>query len=109
LIVLPEPPPPLPVPAPAPPNPPPPAPPPAPAACEGQRPATFSTAFSFRFCQRPGCSEAFAVAFDYSAQRFCCSLCRLALRRVLDREARYRQRRRHGLRRPRPARPPPPS
>ena len=36
----------------------------------------------------------FAVPHEHSCQRFCSVACRLALRRVLDREARYRQRRR---------------
>jgi hypothetical protein len=68
---------------------------------EGQRPATFPQDFSVRFCQRPGCYTCFAVSSDWSPQRFCCGLCRQALRRVLDREARYRQRRRRGYRPPR--------
>lgn len=81
--------------------------PPAPAR-EGQRPATFSADFSVRFCQRPGCYECFTVSSDWSPQRFCCGLCRQALRRVLDREARYRQRRRRGFRPPRRRPRPPP-
>jgi len=36
----------------------------------------------------------FHVQHEHSSQRFCSVACRLALRRVLDREARYRQRRR---------------
>jgi hypothetical protein len=76
--------------------------PPCPAAPrEGQRPATIAEDCSVRCCQRPGCYACFQVASEWSAQRFCCRLCRQALRRVLDREARYRQRRRRGYRSPR--------
>jgi hypothetical protein len=74
------------------------------AACEGQRPATKPEDFSTRACERPGCYERFTTTSEWSPQRFCGPLCRRALRRVLDREARYRQRRRAG---DRPARPPP--
>jgi hypothetical protein len=66
---------------------------PIPEAREGQRPATIHEDFSIRPCQRPGCYEVFIVTSAYSTQRFCCSLCRRALRNVLDREARYRRRR----------------
>ena len=79
----------------------------APEAREGQRPALKSDDFSLRWCERPGCYEWFAVAWALSPQRFCSSGCRQALRNVLDREARYRQRRRDGdrplQRRSRPA------
>ena len=79
----------------------------APEAREGQRPALKSDDFSLRWCERPGCYEWFAVAWALSPQRFCSSGCRRALRNVLDREARYRQRRRDGdrplQRRSRPA------
>ena len=61
---------------------------------EGQRPAPPDEIFSTRPCDRPGCYAVFVVANAHSPQHFCSSLCRLALRRVLDREARYRQRRR---------------
>ena len=67
-------------------------------ACEGQRPAAIPEDFSIRLCERPGCYEAFMVRSDDSAKRFCCLLCRRALRNVLDREARYRRRRRKGYR-----------
>jgi hypothetical protein len=43
------------------------------------------------------------VATALSPQRFCSGHCRRALRNVLDREARYRRRRRAGYR-PRPRR-----
>ena len=68
------------------------------AACEGQRPAAIPEDFSIRMCERPGCYEWFVVDSEYASQRFCCSLCRRALRNVLDREARYRRRRRKGYR-----------
>ncbi len=75
---------------------------------EGQRPAPNSKDCSMRRCERPGCYEVFAVAWDQSGRRFCSSLCRRALRNVLDREARYRRRRRKGFRpRRQRARPPP--
>jgi hypothetical protein len=61
---------------------------------EGQRPATGREDFSTRRCERPGCYEHFHVKHEPSCQRFCSIACRLALRRVLDRETRYRARRR---------------
>ena len=61
---------------------------------EGQRPAMESEDFSTRRCERPGCYEQFSIQHESSCQRFCSMACRLALRRVLDREARYRARRR---------------
>jgi hypothetical protein len=61
---------------------------------EGKRPADSSENFPGRMCDRPGCYVVFRVGHDHSRQRFCSVACRLALRRVLDREARYRQRRR---------------
>lgn len=64
------------------------------AAREGQRPALASKDFCERMCARPGCYETFAVQHAASCRRFCSVACRLALRRVLDREARYRARRR---------------
>jgi hypothetical protein len=53
-----------------------------------------------RGCDRPGCYVLFPPGSPYQPRRFCCPLCRRALRRVLDREARWRRRRRRGLRRP---------
>ena len=74
--------------------------------CEGKRPAEKSEKVPLCPCDRPGCYMLFAVAATYSRRRFCCVLCRKALRCVLEREARWRQRRRRGLRqagrRPRP-------
>jgi hypothetical protein len=61
---------------------------------EGQRAASESVDFSKRPCDRPGCYEHFAIPHEHSCQRFCSVECRLALRCVLDREARYRARRR---------------
>ena len=63
---------------------------------EGQRPAAASEDFPARRCERPGCYEHFPVKHGPSCQRFCSVACRLALRRVLDREERYRERRRRG-------------
>jgi hypothetical protein len=65
-----------------------------PAECEGQRPADASEDFPERGCDRPGCYTLFVVKPAQLCRRFCSVACRLALRRVLDREARYRQRRR---------------
>jgi hypothetical protein len=61
---------------------------------EGQRPAISSEDFAERMCDRPGCYVVFGVRHEHSSRRFCSVACRLALRRVLDRESRYRQRRR---------------
>jgi hypothetical protein len=62
---------------------------------EGQRPASPSEDFSTRRCERPGCYEHFSIKHEHSCRRFCSVMCRLALRRVLDRESRYRARCRH--------------
>ena len=67
---------------------------PVPAVREGQRPACPGEDFVECPCARPGCYVTFWVQPTRSNQRFCSLACRLALRRVLDREARYRQRRR---------------
>jgi hypothetical protein len=61
---------------------------------EGQRPASSSEVFAERMCDRPGCYVVFGVRHEHSSRRFCSVACCLALRRVLDRETRYRQRRR---------------
>jgi hypothetical protein len=53
-----------------------------------------------RGCDRPGCYVLFPLGSAYNPRRFCCPLCRQALRCVLDRESRWRRRRRRGLRRP---------
>ena len=65
-----------------------------PAVREGQRPAGPGEDFVECLCARPGCYVTFWVNPARSCRRFCSLACRLALRRVLDREARYRQRRR---------------
>jgi hypothetical protein len=61
---------------------------------EGKRPACSSENSAERMCDRPGCYAVFHVRHEHSSRRFCSVACRLALRRVLDREARYRHRRR---------------
>lgn len=43
-------------------------------------------------CRRPGCYECFAPSARSPLKKFCSSLCRYALRRVLEREARWRRR-----------------
>jgi hypothetical protein len=79
-----------------------------PAVREGQRPACPREDFVECLCARPGCYVTFWINPRQSNRRFCSLACRLALRRVLDREARYRQRRRRwrqarrSRRRPRP-------
>jgi hypothetical protein len=60
----------------------------------GQRPALGCEDFAWRRCARPGCYDWFSVQHDHASKRFCSVACRLALRRVLDREERYRARRR---------------
>jgi hypothetical protein len=67
----------------------------APAECEGERPADASEKSS---CARPGCYELFVPAPRSPRQRFCSCLCRQALRRVLQREARWGRRRKGGPR-----------
>lgn len=75
---------------------------------EGKRAASKSAKVSLCACDRPGCYVLFAAGAAHLRRRFCCVLCRKALRCVLQREARWRQRRRRGLkhagrrRRPRP-------
>ena len=61
---------------------------------EGQRPAAGDEDFCERMCDRPGCYVTFWVSEPSVCRHFCSTACRLALRRVLDREWRYRQRRR---------------
>ena len=78
---------------------------------EGQRAASNLEnweEFSGQPCQRPGCYVLFPLRPSVPQQRFCSCPCRQALRRVLDRGARWRQRRRRpqgswrSRRRPRP-------
>jgi len=61
---------------------------------EGERIQSGSKNSSARPCRRPGCYELVTLPHEHSCKRFCSVACRLALRRVLDREARYRARRR---------------
>jgi hypothetical protein len=61
---------------------------------EGQRISSADKDFSGEPCARPGCYELFAQPHEHSCKRFCSIACRLALRRVVDREARYQTRRR---------------
>jgi hypothetical protein len=61
---------------------------------EGQRISVPDEDFASRPCARAGCYELFALPHEHSCKRFCSLACRLALRRVLDREARYQARRR---------------
>ena len=76
---------------------------------EGQRPAAKRADFSGRSCRRPGCYALFPVRPRSPGQCFCSRLCRLALRRVLDREAHWRRRHRPACPRRRPASRPPPN
>lgn len=61
---------------------------------EGERPADASQGSS---CARPGCYELFVLSRRSPHQRFCSCLCRKALRRVIQRERRWGQRRKRGL------------
>lgn len=61
---------------------------------EGQRKASGQEDFSEKPCVRPGCYELFQLPYEQSCKRFCSVACRLALRRVVDREERYQARRR---------------
>jgi hypothetical protein len=70
------------------------------ASCEGKRLLEKSVAGPGCPCDRPGCYVLFAPGSAGKPRRFCCVLCRRALRCVLQREARSRRRRRRGLRRP---------
>ena len=69
-------------------------------ACEGKRILKKTIAGPLWPCDRPGCYVLCAGAAAGTTRRFCCVLCRRALRCVLQREARWRRRRRRGLRRP---------
>lgn len=60
----------------------------------GQPPALGCEDCWQRRCARPGCYEWFVVRHEPSSKRFCSVACRLALRRVVDREERYQARRR---------------
>ena len=68
--------------------------------CEGKRAGEKIAKSELCPCARPGCYVLFVMVAAKSQRRFCCALCCKAMRRVLDREARWRQRRRCGLRPP---------
>jgi hypothetical protein len=68
------------------------------ASCVGQRPAEFLQNSYGVPCHRPGCYVLFLPAVSSLEQKFCSGLCRQALRRVRQREARLRRRRRRGVR-----------
>ena len=61
---------------------------------EGKRPGLDAEILGKHLCDRPGCYVTFAVRAPSTSRHFCSTACRQALRRVLDREWRYRQRRR---------------
>ncbi len=68
---------------------------------EGERPALKCGDFQLLPCDRPGCYELVVGRYEDKRRHFCSSLCRLALRRVIDREKRYQrrlERRRDGIR-----------
>lgn len=69
------------------------------AADEGQRPASQPKIASGVPCHRPGCYVVFVVASRSPQQKFCSCSCHKALRRVQQREACYRARRRRLARR----------
>jgi hypothetical protein len=60
---------------------------------EGQLKEEFCEDFSGQSCSRPGCYELFHLQPRSPLQCFCSASCRRALRRVGDREARWRRRR----------------
>ena len=68
--------------------------------CEGKRAGEKIINSELCPCARPGCYVLFAVVAAKPQRRFCCALCRKAMRCVIDREARWLQRRRRGLRPP---------
>ena len=61
---------------------------------EGQRIPPSGEDLAGEPCHRPGCYELFCLPHEHSCKRFCSEACRLALRRVIDREERYKARRR---------------
>jgi hypothetical protein len=76
----------------------------------GQRPAEILPKSYGSPCCRPGCYVLFMPSPRSPDQHFCSGSCRKALRRVRQREARLRRRRRHGIQgRYRRHRGPPPS
>jgi hypothetical protein len=69
------------------------------AANEGQRPGQNSDVVGGIACHRPGCYVLFLATSRSPQQRFCSCSCHKALRRVRQREARWRARRRRWARR----------
>jgi hypothetical protein len=63
----------------------------------GQRPAEIPQNSCGLPCSRPGCYVLFLPSARSPDQHFCSGSCRLALRRVRQREARLRRRRRRGI------------
>jgi hypothetical protein len=70
------------------------------AACVGKRLPNKREKVGLCPCDRPGCYELLAASGVRPTRRFCCALCRKALRCVRDRQARWQRRRRRGLRQP---------
>ena len=64
--------------------------------CVGQRPAEIRENSRLWPCGRPGCYALFPLSPRSPRQHFCSCSCRRALRRVWQREARLRRRRRRG-------------
>ena len=62
---------------------------PPPVASEGHQEADDSEKI---LCSRPGCYERFSAERRSPLKKFCCALCRAALRRVRQREARWQRR-----------------
>ena len=63
----------------------------------GQRPAEILSKIRGLPCSRPGCYVLFAPSPRSPDQHFCSGSCRRALRRVRQREARLKRRRRRGI------------
>lgn len=59
------------------------------AACEGHQEEAAAEKIP---CSRPGCYELFPPQRRSPLKKFCCALCRLALRRVRQRETRWQRR-----------------
>lgn len=68
-------------------------------ACVGHQSAEFAKDSEKRCCDRPGCYEKFVPRPHDPPQRFCSGACRKALRRVEERERRWRLRRQQKCRR----------
>lgn len=64
-----------------------------PPGCEGHQQERQEKNSEILPCSRPGCYELFPPEPRSPQKRFCSSLCRSALRRVVQRETRWRQRR----------------